>query len=776
MAPFTIQDLYASKVKSQEELQAAIDAAAQAKAGSERAAALLAAADAHLQQEDKERALQDVREALVVCRDAGAEELEALTLCLLAKVRIGGAFNLEALQAANRAKRTFKELGDKTGEAAALYVMSEVHAATPSPEDAAWKAAEAEKIFNQLGDKAGRAAALCTMAESYAMAGQFKKGSQAASDAKAAFSELGNQLKEGSILCLQAKMHLGLGELDMAMQVGKDAMAMLDKAGGSTEEVLDVLIRVFTQRGEFEDAVFVAQQEADRCKTKGDIAAEANVLCKIADVHLSIKEYVQASSCLADATSLYKMAGDKKGEARSTLAHAQVKLDQRSIKDARQLVDSATGMFLLLGEEELDGLLRCYECSAILTVTGSGVNFSEAFNYLIAKMNDFKERGIPTGEGVMLVAISDMQIRIKDTAGALNTLEAATPLLLQGRDRRREAGAWVKLSEMHAQKGAGRPALKAAEEAVAIYRKLAAQKDLASASLLLAAAHFALSSKGNGRDALRAAEEAVSIYKTLGDKASQASALNVLANAQLMNQSFAEAKNTARSAESIFVELGDTNGQANALLMVAGAILGSGDFAEAKDVAKEAREHFRDIGAGKGEDSAEDFLDAIKSYEGGSLDRSDFMGFTMSAPQPDERKVGKKVDPKKKDRALPTDVDVYNFGPKGEKQTVTYFDAFEPRRATAPTRGKAARRASAEAAAAEAEDSRLKKDQALFAVRWVPDDGASEEKKQEPSELEVEDRRIHLAMNLGQPSAKFPGHCGKTERMFFGMGMQKGLA
>merc|ERR1719323_1582084 len=115
-----------------------------------------------------------------------------------------------------------------------------------------------------------------------------------------------------------------------------------------------------------------------------------------------------------------------------------------------------------------------------------------------------------------------------------------------------------------------------------------------------------------------------------------------------MNQSFAEAKTTARSAERLFVELDDVNGQANALLMVAGAILGDGDFAEAKDVAKEAREHFRDIGNAKGEDGAEDFLYALKSYESGASDRNDFMGFTMGIINPQDNKPRKTEDGSKK--------------------------------------------------------------------------------------------------------------------------------
>merc|ERR1719414_2356950 len=101
------------------------------------------------------------------------------------------------------------------------------------------------------------------------------------------------------------------------------------------------------------------------------------------------------------------------------------------------------------------------------------------------------------------------------------------------------------------------------------------------------------------------------------------------------------------------------------------------------------------------------------------------MGFTMGTINPQDNKPRKKGDDgkkKAKDTTLLSNVDVFGTSAKGEKQTVTYFDAFEARRATAPTRGPAARRrASAEAAAAamwgdEGASGKKAKDPVVFSV------------------------------------------------------------
>jgi len=781
MAPFAVEDLYAPKAFTDAELVAAV-AAPEGKAGKEKAQALLGAADAHLRREETERAVRAVREALALARSAGADELEALALCLLAKARTGSAFNLEALQAANKASRTFKEIGEKKGQAAALYVVAQVQESTPDPENAAWKASEARKLFRELGDQVGEGAALETMGRSYAMRQDFAKGLPAAQDAAALFKALGDGQREASSLCVAARMHLALGELDMAAQSAKDAMEKLAALKVPASEALDIITSTYMKKQEKEEAVFVAQQEADRMSGLSETKAEAHAQLKVAEAHMHFGSYDAALAPASQAASLYKGAGDRKLEAEATVTMARIKLEQRERGDAQRLAEGVLPMVRDVGEAGIDVTVEAVE--VIVDCYKQANDIQKCFDTLIAAMNMFKNSGVPKGEAAMLVSISDMQVhpQVKDSEGALSTLKNAPPLYIQAGDKKGEAKALTKLAKLYSMKGQADNALKAAEEAMAIYKKSCDMVGIASAAEIIAASHAGLAArgKGNSREALRSAQEAVTGHNKAGDKASEANALLVLANAYLMTQNFNQAQVSARRAETLFQELGDQHGQASALLLVAGAKLGLGDFAEAKDLAKEARETFWDLGSTQGEDSVDDFIHTLKEYESGVLDRTAFTGFTMGAPDPadQKRKQKKEKGQKAQDLSLLSNVDLMLPGPKGEKLCVTFFDGFEARRANQAPAG---RSSAIRGVAFESDEpsAKQKQEPVLFSVKYVPQpppDADAGEKKKAIDIVDIEDRRIHLPMSLGQPNPKFPGRGPKTKRLFQAMGDPRSLA
>jgi len=257
--------------------------------------------------------------------------------------------------------------------------------------------------------------------------------------------------------------------------------------------------------------------------------------------------------------------------------------------------------------------------------------------------------------------------------------------------------------------------------------------------------------------------------------------LHVLANAQLMSHSGTDAQKTAREAEKLFQGLGDTRGQAGALLLVSGGYLSAGEYAEARDAAKDARDLFRQVGDGAGEDSVEDFLDSLKQYESGQLNRADFVGFSMRGAEGGEgAPTRRRPKDKQVDTSLAT-IEIIVPGAKNEKFTMALFDGFESRQARAP--GQRAR--SGSAAVAEAFEQGLAKpppakDQVMYSVRWVPSRGGREDRKDDTKPdpklpQKVEDRRINTSLSLGQPQQGWGGRCGPSKRMFHAMGEQKGV-
>jgi len=168
----------------------------------------------------------------------------------------------------------------------------------------------------------------------------------------------------------------------------------------------------------------------------------------------------------------------------------------------------------------------------------------------------------------------------------------------------------------------------------------------------------------------------------------------------------------------------------------------------------------------------------VKQYESGQLNRSDFMGFYMKTGEGfDDAGARRRPKEKQADTALST-IELLTPGAKGERTTMVYFDGFESRQARAP--GQRAGRSGSAAVSGAFEEGLAKlpppKDQVLYSVRWVQARGSGESTKADPKKPQkVEDRRINLSQDLGQPQKSFGGRCGPTTRTFYAMGEQKGV-
>mmetsp|Transcript_52229 Transcript_52229/g.167418 ORF Transcript_52229/g.167418 Transcript_52229/m.167418 type:complete len:784 (+) Transcript_52229:78-2429(+) len=760
------------------EVKAAIDAPS-SKSGEAKGKALLAASDAYLIKEDPVEAVRVAREALAIFRgEKAAKGMDAAALVMLAKAQIAGSTYLEALQAANQAVKIFKDQANKNGEACALHTVAQAHLAKQSPEDAVWKATEALKIFKSLKDTIGEGAALETTAKCYALSGDFKKGMPAAKDALKIAS--GNALAEGYRMCLISSMLVAQDELDEAVQSAKDALAKAHDLGDKALELaaLDAIVAAYMKKGDYDDAVNAIQLELDRFRRQDEKKEEAAALTKMAEVYLANKEPDQGLGPIRDAVNIYRSLADKKGEANAMCVHAQILLADQDAADALRVAEGAISLFKELGKKGIAGYLAAFEVLINANVMlGSA---EDAFSTAVDTLKTFNAAREKKGEASVLMTIADLQMGRRDFDGALSTLEQAPALFLAVGEKSGEAAAWVKIANLRFMKNEPGLALRAAEEALTAYRKFGDKAGKAMASQLVAEAHFSLVpfGQGNAREAMRAAQDAASIYQGLSDKNAEAVALHVLANAQLMAHANQDAQKTARKAEQLFQELGDSRGQAAAMLLVSGSYLGEGDYQEAKDAAKDARDLFRAVGDSAGEDSVEDFLDTLKQYEAGQLNRSDFMGFSMkgpaeaAGPAPRRRLKDKQVD-----TALSTIELIAPAGPKGEKFTMVYFDGFESRQAKAPGQRVGSRSASAAASEEALIKPEPQKEGVVYSVRWVAARGKGEKsedtKPKEPQK--VEDRRINVSLSLGQPKKEMAGHCGPTDRMFYAMGKQKGV-
>lgn len=751
----TVDALHITRRLSDAEVQAAISAPSK-KSGNDKASALLKASAAHLQKEEIEEAKNTATEALGLFRQSGDTVMEATALRIVAKAHVAGLAYADALQAANAALKIFKQLGHRKGEASALSMAATVSTAKLNAADGAFKATEAAKMFRQLGDRIGEGAALEIQAKCYCIQSDFKKGLAAGQEAVVLAQELDDPLQEATRMCIVSEAQTGCNATAEALVTASEALDRFASRDADSSAALTAIAKAYVSKGELEEAVNAIKKEADRLQQKGHTKQQAAMLCQASELAISNKDHDLGLAPIMQALSIYKSLGDKKGEATALNALAQIKLEQGETGDALRSAETASVIFKELGKAGFDGYIASLDC--VIKATASMSSAEEALNFAAGMLKSFSKEREKRGEAVMLMAIASLQVEEKDIDGALSTLNQVPALFAAVGDKNGEANAWTKMAQVHFARSEPGLALRAAEEALAAFSKVGDKSGKARAAMLVADAHFSLApyGEGNGRDACKAAQEAMSAYESMGNKAMQALATQVLANAQLMSQSYEDAKRNAAKAEELFQEVSDRHGQAGSLLIIAGAHLGAGEFPEARDRAKEAREYFRSMRDDSGEDGVEDFLADLKDYEAGKRKKGDFMGFSMDvgAPRQENKPRRRRTDDHKFD-ASKTDVEMMTVGDKNDRITIQFFDRFESRSARAPPAGGGGGKKSKD------EDKGPEKTQVLYSVRWIKS-GASGDRLAHKSD-NLADKRVSMSLDMGQPKDGF-GRTGPTNR------------
>lgn len=768
--------LHSCPVRSEKELVAAIDLPAKAKAGKEKGLAILAAAGAWLEKGEAGEALQSARDALAVLRELDAKDLEATALHMSAKAYLADGAVMEALGAANKAVMLFKELGHKKGEAMSMLTVAAIYQAKPSPEEAANKAKAARKSLQVLGCRVEEGKANLMVAKASAAYGDNRRVLQAAKDAVAIAQELGDSVQEGAALSAQSQMSLVLGEQQAAMEAATAALSKVKNLGDQAAVLcaLDAVVAVNMAMDKPAEAMAALSQAQADFKSSGSIKGEAAVLCKMGEAQLQNNEPDQGIASVREAVALYGQAGDAAGRVKALVLQAELCAAQHDYHEASTLAEAAVMASKELGRKGLADYMAAVSIG--VKAKSARGNFDQAESEAVAALRYFNTRREKKFEAYCILEVAAVREQVGNTQKSLDTLMHAPALFLASGDLKGLASAWLKMAQLHANKGEADLALSAAKEAKDAYNKVGDKAGKAGSNQLIAEANFVLvpGGAGNAKDALSAAQEVVNIYKATGDKLAEGEALNSLANAQLMNKSPSEALRTARQAEECFTELRNVSGQASALLLASGAQVGEGRFGEAKETAREACDLFKEAGDSIGEDTAEDFQDTIDQYQSGKLDIEDFMGFSITMVDKSQRKKQRKKGAKAEASTL-VDYELFSLTAKGQRDFMARFMSFESRAARAPVaRG---RQASGPEGGAGPGAS---KKQVLYGVRWVGKPAPPEAKFDPPENLQRDvpgaaDKRLAYSMELSEPHQGFGGRFAPSQRMFHAMGGQQGI-
>eukprot|EP00931_Biecheleriopsis_adriatica_P060947 TRINITY_DN36619_c0_g1_i1.p1 TRINITY_DN36619_c0_g1~~TRINITY_DN36619_c0_g1_i1.p1 ORF type:complete len:949 (-),score=273.28 TRINITY_DN36619_c0_g1_i1:52-2898(-) len=794
----TAGDLLGPASEDETSLREAVDLPHSISEPAEKAAALVRAALAQLQQEVPQEfdAQKDAKEALAAFRSLSSPEGEATALLAVSAACLNSdAF--ASLKAANQALLVFSDLKHSKGQAASLHAIARAQLSRQHTDDCIFRAGEAIKLSRQLGDRVRLAAVLETVAEANLVLGAGQKALAAAREALTVAKALSSTKLEIRALCLisqaQAACEDGSGEFrDSAARYAKDALDMCEDLGPSCAETFMAL-----------DAVAAADpSEATKCGHKaaekfGQGHSREQGRCKliIASIKLADELHDQALRVAQEALKCFKEAGDRVGQAQALKLSADVHLAKEEPAEAMRLAAQACSIYRtqpFATKSSRKGEIACIQVEIAARVMLGA--FEEAFSLAVEHGKRFKGLKEKQCEGMVLLIIASLHNLRLESEAALKVLLWAPGLFNAVGDKEHEGMALQEIARSYLSRGEVSEAARAAEACAAAFRCVGKKKCLAEAAAITMEAQFALASvkKGNPAAAVDAAEEALSLYRELGMKQMVAVSLHSLANAYCMVQRFQDGLQAAQEAQSCYRELQMSEGEAGALVLEAGSHLGLQDFGEARRCAAEARRLYDSEADSTGAASASDFLDQVSRYENGEIDPAQFGGFVMrrveSKLPSSSRRDKDEAEERRRERverlSRQSDIEVVVADPSrtNSRLTITYFEGFETRAGVGRSAGSKQQRpeqqAQVEEAASYSKEYKDKMQQGypekeepvIFSVRWVQ---ASEESKKPAagnrrknvgSFLQDEDLRVVSTGKLGAPNEDVSCY-GKSDRL-----------
>jgi tetratricopeptide (TPR) repeat protein len=180
-------------------------------------------------------------------------------------------------------------------------------------------------------------------------------------------------------------------------------------------------------------------------------------------------------------------------------------------------------------------------------------------------------------------------------------------------DRSGQASALTSLGNGRLPAGDYPGAMRAAEDALAIYRDIGDRLGQANALDTLGNVQLQTGDYPAGAQALT---EALGIYRDIGDRLGQANALTSLGNARRLTQDHPGAIAALQEALGGYRDIGDRLGQANALIGLARDRYDTGDYPEAARAAAEALDVYRDTGYRTGQADSLDLLGEMRRITG----------------------------------------------------------------------------------------------------------------------------------------------------------------
>ncbi|CAK9089884.1 Tetratricopeptide repeat protein 28 (TPR repeat protein 28) [Durusdinium trenchii] len=474
--------------------------------------------------EDFDDGIKTAEQALAIFKELELRKLEAFELFIIAHYYLTRKMGREAIPYAEDALELFKEVDfDGSGWTSnAFDCLTQAFICKGDAKKAMIISEEAVEYFQRKKDKRGQVMALSTLANSYCAKGDYEAAVPLIEETREIIQSLDDTRWEASILHQLASVHMLRESYAEAAFAAEEAIAIYQDLKDRHSEALamNYITQVAIAKNDYEKAIQTAQEQAAIFNETGDKSKEASCLLTVATVHGTEGRLDDALRVAKEAQELFQEKKDRSGEARALNVLADIYCDLREVEQAVALAKEMRAKLQETGDMRAEvGAIRTLSNIYLASeMPGESVRAANEAVQLSKRVHDRRqlaENLILSSEANIALAMQDnpkglakgSERSLKPAKEAYKVAKTIGAGKLMGMAMHQTA--YVLLVTVKPDE-----ALKAAREAVDIFRQVDERAREAGSVILIAEIYH---SKSEDEKALDAANEGLMLAKACGD-------------------------------------------------------------------------------------------------------------------------------------------------------------------------------------------------------------------------------------------------------------------
>ncbi|CAE7526768.1 TTC28 [Symbiodinium pilosum] len=358
------------------------------------------------------------------------------------------------------------------------------------------------------------------------------------------------------------------GEEEKAASVAEEELMMAKKVGDRRREAYAQMkmAQAMITQDRPRDATRRATEAAERLREMGDLKGEAKATQLLVELQCQARRAMEASRTAKEAQRLFKEAGDMKGCIGVLQLLTSLHLEAGDPHSAIQAARDQVKLFREAGykEEEASATLGLAE------MTQQTMGPRDALRLSKDAASMFSSAGDLAGEARALAQVAQMHLGLKANSNAMQTAKQAEELARRSGDEKVLITALQAVGEAYSSADRFTEGIDAAKEALQMVEKAPVNDDTARAAALacmanvqLQVAHYDVNNPGARirprglKEALKAAEEALALHRKIGDRNGEINGIQRIFHAHLLSQ---DGPNSLRYARE-YVDLAQSTEQ-----------------------------------------------------------------------------------------------------------------------------------------------------------------------------------------------------------------------